>query len=187
MLGEGCAPGGGTLLKAGWQEAGRPWGHLARRGVRLLGEAASKAMRPASSGQKNAKASSQAPGPRTHAHTAQGGGPRSPCRHPGRVGREPLSCATGEQAVSPGGGHGLGLLPRAVEPLEEGCQIQPLKAPRANGDQGMGVGRGAGPVGRQRGQSGQLVVLGKGRRGPSEESVPSHPSPTQGCPGACHS
>lgn len=186
----GPCPRGGTLLKAGWQEAGLPRGQSARPGVRLLREAASKATGPASSGQKNAKASSQAPGPRTHAHSVRGRGPQGPRAGipGGRVGGGPLPlplpCAARVQTGSPGGGHGLGLVPRAVEPPEEGSRIQPLKAPGAAGDRAVVVGGGVGPAGRQRGQSGQLAVPGEGRSGPWRgESVTSHPSPAQGCPG----
>lgn len=171
----GPCPRGGTLLKAGWQEAGLPRGQSARPGVRLLREAASKATGPASSGQKNAKASSQAPGPRAGIPGGRVGGGPLPL---------PLPCAARVQTGSPGGGHGLGLVPRAVEPPEEDSRIQPLKAPGAAGDQAVVVGGGVGPAGRQRGQSGQLAVPGEGRSGPWRgESVTSHPSPAQGCPG----
>ena len=140
-------------------------------------------MRPASSGQKNAKASSQAPGPRTHAHTAQGGGPRSPCRHPGRVGREPLSCATGEQAVGPGGGHGLGFPPRAVGPLEEGCQIQPLKAPGLTVIRAWGWDVERGPWGGRGDSQGSWRCLARGEGGPQGSPCHLTPAPLRAAQG----
>lgn len=119
-----------------------------------------------------------------HTRTQRGAGALRVPMQASRVGGGPLPCAARVQTGSPGGGHGLGLVPRAVEPPEEGSRIQPLKAPGAAGDWAVGVGRGVGPTGRQRGQSGQLAVLGEGRRGPwTGESVTSHPSPAQGCPG----
>lgn len=107
--------------------------------------------------------------PRVPAHTPtqHGAGALGPCA--GILGGwagSPLSCATGEQAVSPGGGHSLGLPPRAVEPLEEGCRIQPLKAPGAAGDQGVGVEQEQGPWGGRRDGQGSWWCLARGEGGP---------------------
>ena len=77
----GPCPGGGTLLRAGWQEASRSsTGTLSPSRSEVADRGSLQG--PAYSGQKNTKASSQAPGPRalahththTHTHTVHGAG-----------------------------------------------------------------------------------------------------------------
>ena len=129
---------------------------------------------------KGLKPSARSPHTRPH---STGRGPSVPVQAPRAGGQgAPVLCNRG--AGSRSWGRARPWFPSTCSGASGGrLSDSASEGSRANGDQGMGVGRGAGPVGRQRGQSGQLAVLGEGGRGPSGESVPSHPSPTQGCPG----
>ena len=156
----GPCPGGGTLLRAGWQEAGLPRGHSARPGVRLLTEAASKVLHIQDRKTQRLQAKPRVP-PHTHIHSARGRGPQG---IPGGEGPCPVQPGC-RQAVL---GADMALVWFHVQwsLRRKAGQIQPLKAPGAAGDRAVGVGRGVGPTGRQRGQSGQLAVPGEWRRGP---------------------
>ena len=95
----GPCPGGGTLLRAGWQEAGLPRGHSARPGVRLLTEAASKVLHIQDRKTQRLQAKPRVP-PHTHTYTVHGAGAlRVPVRA-SRGAKGPALCSQGADRQS---------------------------------------------------------------------------------------
>lgn len=129
---------------------------------------------------KGLKPSARSPHTRPH---STGRGPSVPVQAPRAGGQgAPVLCNRG--AGSRSWGRARPWFPSTCSGASGGrLSDSASEGSRANGDQGMGVGRGAGPVGRQRGQSGQLAVLGEGEGGPQGSPCHLTPAPLRAAQG----